>query len=105
MAYKDYYKILGLERTATADDIKKAFHNLVKKYHPDRCAKTPVNEKKYSDIVEAYKILGNLDNRLQYSIILNKDLINKKLLHKKIKINDYEPRFREKRIKRIKVEL
>ena len=105
MALKDYYNILGVERTASAADIKQAFHNLIKKYHPDVCPKTPANTKKFNDIVEAYKILGNLDNRLQYSIMLNKDLINEKLLHKKIKINDFVPQFKEKKVKLIKVEL
>lgn len=61
----DYYKILGVARTATAEDIKKAYYYLAKKYHPD---KNPNTKDKYLLISEAYKVLGNLDSRLDYAI-------------------------------------
>ncbi len=66
---KDYYKILGLDKTATAEDVKKAYYELVKKYHPD---KNPNNKArhKYYQITEAYSVLGDLDRRLEYSIQL-----------------------------------
>jgi DnaJ-class molecular chaperone len=82
MKIKDYYKILGLQKTASANDIKKAYHTLIKKYHPDL---NPGNDKaleSYLEINEAYSILGDLDNRLRYSILLNQDLLDKELLHK-----------------------
>jgi curved DNA-binding protein len=69
----DYYKILGLERTASADDIKKAYYYLAKKYHPD---KNPKCKEKYMLVCEAYKILGNLDNRLEYAISLYEEIWN-----------------------------
>ena len=69
----DYYKILGIERTASADDIKKAYYYLAKKYHPD---KNSQSMDKYLLICEAYKILGNLDKRLEYAITLYEEIWN-----------------------------
>jgi curved DNA-binding protein CbpA len=86
MVVKDYYKVLGVERTASAKDIKIAYYKLIKKYHPDLYPNNPVNHEKFREIVEAFRVLGNLDNRLQYSILLNQDVINRELLHKRIKI-------------------
>jgi curved DNA-binding protein CbpA len=79
---KDYYQILGVERTSSAADIKVAYYRLVKLFHPDVCPPTPENRAFFNEIVEAYKVLGNLDNRLQYSILLNKDFLERKLMHK-----------------------
>jgi molecular chaperone DnaJ len=53
---KDYYKMLGITRTAQDIDIKKAFHNLAKKYHPDV---TKGNEAKFKEINEAYTVLSH----------------------------------------------
>lgn len=58
----DYYQILGIERTATQDDIKKAFHKLAHKYHPDKGG----DEKKFKEINEAYQVLSNAEKRSQY---------------------------------------
>ncbi len=71
MSIKDYYKTLEIERTASKDDIKKAFYRLVKLYHPD---KNPDNQNiydKFVEIIEAYRILGDLENRLIYSAKLS----------------------------------
>jgi curved DNA-binding protein CbpA len=69
---KDYYKILGLERTASGADIKKAYLKLIRLYHPDLQGNKPNATEKFQEIAEAYRVLGNLDNRLQYSLQLNK---------------------------------
>lgn len=71
-AFKDYYQILGVERTASSIDIKKRYLALIKEYHPDINPGNSSSLVKFQEITEAYNILGNLDNRLHYSILLNK---------------------------------
>ncbi len=65
MKYKDYYTILGVERTASADDIKTAYRKLARKYHPD-VSKDPEGEAKFKDIAEAYQTLKDGDKRAAY---------------------------------------
>jgi len=60
---KDYYKILGIEKNATKDDIKKAFREKAHLYHPD---KKDGDEKKFKEINEAYQVLSNEQKRQQY---------------------------------------
>ena len=55
----DLYKTLGVERTASADEIKKAYRNLAFKYHPDRNAGDKNAEDKFKEINEAYSVLGD----------------------------------------------
>lgn len=59
---KDYYQILGISKTASPDDIKKAYYKLAHKYHPDKGG----DEKKFKEISEAYQILSNKEKRSQY---------------------------------------
>lgn len=66
MAFIDYYKILGLEKSATADDIKKAYRKLARKYHPDLNPNDKEAEKKFKEINEANEVLGNAENRAKY---------------------------------------
>jgi DnaJ-class molecular chaperone len=82
MKVKDYYKILGVERTASAQDIKKAYYKLIWKYHPDKSNNNDYYLEKFLEITEAYNVLGNLDNRLRYSIMLHSEILDKELLHK-----------------------
>lgn len=69
MNRKDYYKILGVGRNATEDEIKRAYRNLAMKYHPDR---NPGKEKeaneKFKQINEAYEVLGDPEKRKQYDM-------------------------------------
>ena len=66
MEYKDYYKILGVERSATQDEIKKSYRKLAVKYHPDKNPGDKVAEDKFKEISEAYQVLGNADSRKKY---------------------------------------
>jgi len=67
MATKDYYKVLGVEKDASADDIKKAFRKLAMKYHPDR-NQSPEAEAKFKEANEAYAVLSDPDKRKQYDM-------------------------------------
>src|SRR4051812_13125388 len=65
MKYKDYYGILGVERGANADEIKKAYRKLAQKYHPD-VSKDPKGEEKFKEVAEAYDTLKNPEKRAAY---------------------------------------
>ncbi|KAK7493932.1 hypothetical protein BaRGS_00014814 [Batillaria attramentaria] len=66
-AAEDYYKILGVKRSASQKDIKKAFRNLALKYHPDK-NKDPDAEKKFVKIAKAYEVLSDKEKRKQYDM-------------------------------------
>jgi curved DNA-binding protein len=66
MEYKDYYKILGVSKNATQDDIKKAYRKLALKYHPDKNSGNKASEDKFKDIGEAYEVLKDPEKRKQY---------------------------------------
>lgn len=66
MDYKDYYKILGVGRSASQDEIKKAFRKLAVKYHPDKNPGDKAAEEKFKEITEAYEVLGKEDTRRKY---------------------------------------
>src|SRR2546430_5575282 len=63
--YKDYYEILGVARTASEEEIKKAFRKLARKYHPD-VAKAKGSEEKFKEVNEAYEVLGDAAKRKKY---------------------------------------
>ena len=66
MEYKDYYKLLGVERNASGDDIKKAFRKQALKYHPDRNQGNKQAEEKFKDLNEAYEVLSDPQKRSRY---------------------------------------
>ncbi len=66
MAAKDYYKTLGVSKTASADEIRNAYRKLAKKYHPDRNPNDKSAEEKFKQVQEAYDVLGDGSKRNQY---------------------------------------
>jgi curved DNA-binding protein len=71
MDYKDYYKILGVNKNATASEIKKAFRKLAVKYHPDKNQGDESLEEKFKEVNEANEVLGNPEKRKQYDKLGN----------------------------------
>src|SRR5216684_3716776 len=69
MDYKDYYKILNISRGASADEIKKAFRKLARKYHPDVNPGDKKAEAKFKEINEAYEVLSDPDKRRKYDTL------------------------------------
>ncbi len=65
MKYRDYYQILGVARDASAEDIKKAYRRLARKYHPD-VSKEPGAEERFKEVAEAYEVLRDADKRAAY---------------------------------------
>jgi curved DNA-binding protein len=64
--FKDYYETLGVPRTATADEIKKAFRKLARIHHPDVARNKVAGEVKFKEINEAYEVLGDAEKRQKY---------------------------------------
>src|SRR5690625_2166911 len=65
LSKRDYYEVLGVEKNASKEEIKKAYRKLARKYHPD--VNKEVNaEKKFKEATEAYEVLGNEQKRAQY---------------------------------------
>ncbi len=68
MSSTDYYKILGVDKKASDDDIKKAYRKLAMKYHPDRSGSDKAAEEKFKKISEAYAVLSDKEKRKQYDM-------------------------------------
>lgn len=66
MAKRDYYEVLGVAKTATADEIKKAYRKKAIQYHPDRNPGDKEAEEKFKEAAEAYEVLSNADKRARY---------------------------------------
>ena len=69
LEYKDYYKLLGLERSASADDIRKAFRKLARQYHPDVAKNKKEAEEKFKEINEAHEVLSDPEKRKKYDTL------------------------------------
>src|SRR4051794_27827749 len=64
--FKDYYQTLGVSRTASSDDIRKAFRKLARQYHPDVAKDKKTAEAKFKEINEAYEVLSDQEKRKKY---------------------------------------
>lgn len=69
MEFKDYYKILGVEKSATKDEINKAFRKLALKYHPDKNPNNKAAEEKFKEITEAHEVLSDPEKRKKYDAL------------------------------------
>lgn len=66
MAKRDYYEVLGVSKTATPEEIKKAYRKLAIQYHPDKNPDNPEAEEKFKEAAEAYEVLSNAEKRQRY---------------------------------------
>src|SRR5271170_3020266 len=66
MAKRDFYKVLGVERSADAEEIKKAYRKLALKYHPDKNPNDKSAEEKFKELSEAYEVLSDPAKRANY---------------------------------------
>ena len=66
MSKRDYYEVLGVSKSASADEIKKAYRKLALKYHPDKTKGDKALEDKFKKISEAYAVLSDKEKRREY---------------------------------------
>ncbi len=76
MAVQDHYKVLGVERKASQDEIKKAYRKLARKYHPDKNPGDAKAEERFKQISQAHDILGDADKRKEYDRALTNPFSN-----------------------------
>ena len=69
MEYKDYYRTLGVTKTATAAEIKRAFRSLAREHHPDLRPDDPAAEARFKDVNEAYEVLSDPEKRKRYDTL------------------------------------
>lgn len=69
MEYKDYYKILGIDRNASQEEIKKKFRKLARGCHPDTCKNDPDAERRFKEINEAHEVLSDPEKRSRYDAL------------------------------------
>ena len=88
MAKRDYYEVLGLQKGASDDEIKRAFRKMAMKYHPDRNPGDKEAEENFKEVNEAYDVLKDPDKKAKYSLVedLVADHLEEEMLHKEVLI-------------------
>src|SRR5215471_8504488 len=66
MSKRDYYEILGVQKSASAEEIKKAYRKVAMQFHPDRNPGDKAAEEKFKEAAEAYEVLSDADKKAQY---------------------------------------
>lgn len=101
--YKDYYKILGIDRNAGIKEIKKVYRKLARLYHPDTNKNDPTLVEKFKDINEAYEVLSDPEKREKYDLIDGSDWFNYQTVYNKKDVYQKDDNLKksdEKNIKR-----
>ncbi len=88
MKIKNYYNILGVKRTASSSQIQKRFKVLAHTYHPDKTDGSEKSQRIFTEILEAYRVLGKIENRLKYAQWFHAD----QSFHNSLALRDYEYR-------------
>ena len=90
---KDYYKVLGVSRGASSDELKKAYRKMALKYHPDRNRDKPEVEEKFKEIAEAYEVLSDDKKRQLYDSYGHEGLKNSGFQSQNVSVEDILKRF------------
>jgi DnaJ-class molecular chaperone len=94
---KDYYEVLGLQKTASAEDIKKSYRQLASKFHPDKIsdvAQKPLMEEKFKEVKEAYETLSDPEKKVHYDQFGHNASVHTQRSHS-FNNNDFESMFRD----------
>ncbi|EEB13129.1 CSL-type zinc finger protein-containing protein, putative [Pediculus humanus corporis] len=84
----NYYEILGCDKNATRDEIKKCYYERVKKYHPDKTDENKSRREEYLRLDEAWKVLRNPETRLEYDLSMSKNDLKNTPLYCKINLEE-----------------
>lgn len=88
MSKRDYYEILGVQKNASNDEIKKAYRKLAMQYHPDKNPGDPSSEEKFKEAAEAYEVLSNSEKRAKYDRFGHQGLRGGQDFHSYQNVND-----------------
>lgn len=83
MIFKDYYAILGCNKNSSNEEIKKKYHTLALKYHPDKNQRDKIAEEKFKDINEAWSVLGDKSKREEYDKVYDKGKATKAVVKRR----------------------